>query len=185
MPEDGSTTAVSGKGLSCTVRGLKVTERVHLHTLVVVRWPLVGSLNCSVFLAVFFMLAITDSGYPLGYLLNVHALRPGRLLVFAFHPVVTRILFFAGALALSFSRCTVFEFHVVPRRLLCSCFSCFSRAQVCVGSPGYIENVVGSPTGPLLELLVGRLQVRARISGYVSKDLSVLGRWPGREEDRR
>lgn len=24
MPEDGSTTAVSGKGLSCTVRGLKV-----------------------------------------------------------------------------------------------------------------------------------------------------------------
>lgn len=27
MPEDGSTTAVSGKGLSCTVRGLKVRNR--------------------------------------------------------------------------------------------------------------------------------------------------------------
>lgn len=26
MPEDGSTTAVSGKGLSCVVRGLKVRE---------------------------------------------------------------------------------------------------------------------------------------------------------------
>lgn len=33
MPEDGSTTAVSGKGLSCTVQGLKVSEQMLLYSI--------------------------------------------------------------------------------------------------------------------------------------------------------
>lgn len=33
------------------------------------------------------------------------------------------------------------------------------KTQVAVGSPGYIDKVVRSPAGPLLELLIARLQV--------------------------
>lgn len=50
----------------------------------------------------------------------------------------------------------------LPPSLVISRAYSVKSIQVCAGSPGYIENVVGSPAGPLLENMIRQLQVCAR-----------------------